>query len=84
MQAITLEEIAARLRTLRRGKMFIATFINECNVQDMIPVVHGHWIERIVRGDKALYCSECDTGIDAPYHYKYCPNCGARMGEDER
>ena len=39
----------------------------------------GHWIEREVRGDLALYCSECEAGLDVYYHYSFCPNCGAEM-----
>lgn len=33
------------------------------------------------------HCSECDYEADRmlnPYHYKYCPNCGAKMeGEND-
>ena len=44
----------------------------------------GHWVQREVRGDLALYCSECETGLDVYYHYSFCPNCGAEMkGEQE-
>ena len=42
----------------------------------------GRWIEREVRGDIALYCSECETGLDVHYHYLFCPNCGARMVDE--
>ena len=43
----------------------------------------GHWIEREVRGDLALYCSECEAGLDVYYHYSFCPNCGAKMVEPQ-
>ena len=51
---------------------------------DVVPVVHGRWIDRCVRDWR---CSECGEkllgrGYDG-YVYKnlpnYCPNCGARM-----
>ncbi len=42
---------------------------------------HGHWT-------KSCRCSECDgwglTYSDAVSgKYKYCPNCGAKMDEEE-
>lgn len=39
---------------------------------------HGRWIEK----KDFIYCSECDEGFDAIYKidYRFCPNCGARMG----
>ncbi len=39
----------------------------------------GEWIERIVHGDNFLFCSNCDMGVDIPYHFDFCPNCGCRM-----
>lgn len=47
------------------------------------PIKTGHWIERLVRGSKVLYCSVCGNGIDVIYEYDYCPNCGAKMEECE-
>ena len=44
------------------------------------PIRHGHWIDN---GKYWYVCSVCDyveplsTLMDA--HYKYCPNCGAKM-----
>lgn len=87
MYAITVEEIVARLRTLRRGKLFIATFINECNVQDMIPVVHGRWVSYPHQIDRE--CSIC--GHTEPYKFadkdaeifNFCPHCGADMRKEQ-
>ena len=55
---------------------------------DVVPVVHGRWIDKMVRD---WHCSECDYEIakvrkfdgycydDKP---NFCPNCGARMDGD--
>jgi hypothetical protein len=41
-------------------------------------VQHGKWEEYEV--PHIICCSECDwgTGVDEK-HFKYCPNCGAKM-----
>lgn len=46
---------------------------------DAVPVVHGQWIERIVRGSPALICSQCRTDSGVNYDFPYCTNCGAKM-----
>ena len=38
----------------------------------------GHWID--VQG--LFFCSECDNGFGEVFHWNYCPNCGAKMKED--
>jgi hypothetical protein len=51
---------------------------------DVVPVVHGEWIERALRPT----CSLCGFGgslIDVPISpFKYCPNCGAKMDKEEK
>ena len=51
---------------------------------DAVPVRHGKWIDRngaIVAPFWERYeCSECGARSD---NSNYCPNCGARMVEDE-
>lgn len=56
------------------------------------PVVRGRWIvhEPFESGmhncDKCIECSECNTwfGYDCYAKTNYCPNCGARMGKEEK
>lgn len=44
------------------------------------PVKHGKWVE--LRPLKNIFvCSLCGQWGD--YHWNYCPNCGAKMGEVE-
>ncbi len=64
---------------------------------DAAPVKHGRWMEQHVdyASDCAideiqeLKCSACGLYHTAPYmynitHYKFCPNCGARMDLEEQ
>lgn len=46
---------------------------------DVQPVVHGHW--RKMNYNLGYECSEC--GWEASNPWDFCPNCGARMVEDE-
>lgn len=54
---------------------------------DVAPVVHGRW-ERDEDGD--WYCTNCyevvaicESGKERTYRKPYCPNCGAKMDEEE-
>lgn len=58
-----------------------------------IQVISAHWIHDIHNGicDHEYTCSECRWGFDNPYdmyiraeEFKYCPNCGAKMGEGNK
>ena len=66
----------------------IEQYIDQEPTADVTPVKHGKWIEY----PRAHYfkCSECKETV--PYKkavlirgkrkYKYCPNCGAKMGAE--
>lgn len=45
------------------------------------PVRHGHWLENMF----FIECSECGFTTDKMFREEmpHCPNCGARMDEDE-
>lgn len=51
---------------------------------DVEPVRHGHWAETVVHGEVPDYdcvCSLCGkSGLPI---YNFCPNCGAKMDEEE-
>lgn len=67
---------------------YTSNFINYLPAADVAEVKHGKWIEY----PRAHYfkCSECKETV--PYKkavlirgkrkYKYCPNCGAKMGAE--
>lgn len=50
---------------------------------DVAPVVHGHWTQV---DDTKCRCSNCDIialiGLYPHGDKNYCPNCGAKMGEE--
>ena len=46
---------------------------------DVVPVVHGEWIEYSC-DPNIITCSECDWGTSPEEKgFKFCPNCGAKM-----
>ena len=49
---------------------------------DVIPVVHGKWIdvrEKRLFGDHYFLCSNCKSRNGLMIPFNYCPNCGAEM-----
>lgn len=49
--------------------------LDEIEAADVVPVVHGWWIEG---SDGSCMCSECNIAIRHGVGY-YCLNCGAKM-----
>lgn len=51
---------------------------------DVAPVRHGKWIKQENYPGTYSKCSECDQRVGGyTPNYKYCPNCGARMDQEE-
>lgn len=51
------------------------------NKADFAEVKYGEWIEDAY---SYFHCSECGYEHDSPeYITPYCPNCGAKMDEEE-
>lgn len=49
---------------------------------DVLPVVHGRWIDNELDGYKwAFICSKCGYVDGYPFNsrHNYCPNCGTKM-----
>lgn len=59
----------------------IAQIIDCAPAADVVPVVHGWWIEHEKYTFGTMYdCSICSTRIlDSGHSWNYCPNCGAKM-----
>jgi hypothetical protein len=57
--------------------------IDEAPTIDAEPVRHGKWIPimGLNRQNEKFICSECICQFD--YKFNFCPNCGARMDEDD-
>lgn len=54
------------------------------------PIRHGHWVDAEIQtfniSEPIEVCSECDTFFLLKHTgggYKYCPECGAKMDEEE-
>ena len=69
--------------TAERLKKFCVDTVNNVSAADVAPVVHGHWI----RQDESFTrfkCSNPECGIENCSGFEnYCPNCGAKMDEEE-
>ena len=55
--------------------------IADFTVVDVVPVRHGRW--RHYPDCGVTRCSVCDWSTEECVDYNYCPNCGARMDEEE-
>lgn len=55
-------------------------------IADVEPVMHAHWIKTFGSGGMLVgwKCSAPDCGVLSCYKGAYCPNCGAKMDEEER
>lgn len=50
---------------------------------DVQEVKHGHWIE--INSDMGIYrCSQCRETVGGQTGSNFCPNCGAKMDEEEK
>ena len=49
---------------------------------DVVPVVHGKWIENSIPDSMLKMCSNCGFTCGA-YSFNYCSNCGAKMDGKE-
>mgnify|MGYP004582677647 CR=1 FL=1 len=67
----------------------VAKCINEIELMpaaDVAPVVHGRWLDNRADGYKwAFICSRCGYVDGHPFgdRHNFCPNCGAKMENDE-
>ena len=71
------------------GVLYAMNLVDEQPTADVVPVVHGHWIEKTgVLNDATFWWYECSECGDRPLKYygsnclsRFCPNCGASMDE---
>lgn len=60
--------------------------INKISAADVVPVVHGHWTTEFYGIPS---CSVCNMYVSKEVYNPedatppYCPNCGAKMDEEE-
>lgn len=62
---------------------YIRKHVREMPKEDVKPVAHAHWIKNNYDNiDGTIYeCSNCNTELFSAWNY--CPNCGAKMDEQE-
>ena len=56
--------------------------IKSIQAADVVPVVHGKWIdvrEKRLFGDHYFICSNCKSRNGSMIPFNYCPNCRAKM-----
>ena len=83
---IDAEALKERIITPRaNGKDLITELIDSMPTIDAEPVKHGKWVFNHSDALEAMFakpkCSEC--GFESADGGNYCPNCGARMDEDD-
>ena len=84
------------MEAVRRCLQEVLDDVRNSPVVDAVPVKHGKWIIRDNPGTGwyRVTCSECGEDVtstapcigffpNAKVTWNYCPNCGARMDEDE-
>lgn len=68
------------------GRRFDAEFIENAldfiPAADVVPVRHGHWDTGYFHDRMCSCCLHPDNDIN-DYAHDYCPNCGAKMDEEE-
>lgn len=86
IDADEIKETIRRTKLVKWQKAIIWALIDMHKTVDAVPVRHGRWIECHDDSDW-IVCSECGKPFNiidnCTEEFKYCPNCGARMVEDE-
>ena len=64
------------------GLMIAERVIDNAQIADVAPVVHGRWI---ASHDEFCACSICKYPVYVGWNQtNYCPNCGAKMDEEPK
>lgn len=79
------EEVILAVRHAWAKGLEPTQYIEQIPAADVTPVVYGRWIE----DHDYLKCPECSVMVKWDFTFfdigdwNYCPNCGAKMGEEE-
>ena len=65
----------------------VVQILSDIPAADVVPVVHGKWIEEWWHGEKTRKCSVCNLTqtvnvYNGEVKFNYCPYCGAKMEEE--
>lgn len=78
------EKLLSHLFNKQDEPLDVMREITEFPAADVAPVRHGKWIKQENYPGTYSKCSECDQRVGGyTPNYKYCPNCGARMDQEE-
>lgn len=69
----------------------IEALLSKLPAADVAEVRHGRWDAsdryKFLDGSTCIRCTECGAALHLEeyqkYHWHYCPNCGARMDEED-
>ena len=77
MEYISKQSLLADLNEATPRSYFaFETMVREYPTEDVVPVVHAHWIEH----EMYCICNSCNALATA--YFNYCPFCGAKMDEE--
>ena len=64
-----------------KEKPYYCRLIKSAPAVDAVPVIHGRWIEENPDDflDPRMRCSICKEVESPLMKWRYCPNCGAKM-----
>lgn len=71
---------------LIRGITYTMEWLDRIPLEDVAPVVNGRWISKNTNGyDWTFVCSNCGYIDGYPFNdrYNFCPNCGAKMRQED-
>ena len=82
-------ELSKDAEHIVRACLMVTKMIQDAPTVEAEPIKHGRWkgMNKNKYNDDEATCSICGvtfaSGYSNPYWWDYCPNCGAKMDEEE-
>lgn len=78
------KELTKDTEHMIRAFLMVTEMIQDAPAVDVVPVVHGKWIEKSYLLGISNFCSKCGENFGMPHgKFNFCPNCGAKMDLEE-
>ena len=84
MRLIDADEYKKRISRYPTIKAIAFKELRYVKTIDAEPVRHGHWIMKPNGYGTCSNCQKCSLDIMGGVDSNYCPNCGAKMDEEEQ